>query len=94
MEPTADEITRAAYRMLIESGAHQEFAEWCRREFRWRGSLRNAVSRVSQWTNPRNPHRLPGDAIPGLIATTGLDLITPILLRVRLRRQRMARRSA
>lgn len=84
-----DEIRRAAWLMVSETGSHQELAERARDRYGWRCTERSAIARVSQWLSPRDPHQLPLDFADALIETCvaagGQDRITPLLHRAALR---------
>lgn len=89
-----DQVRQAVWDMLTQSGAHHDFGIAVKALFGWEISDAASVSRVSQWLNPRNPHQLPAAVLPLAIRVTGLDYVSPILLRAGLRRMRPVRHAA
>ena len=81
-----DAMRSAAWGLLVRTGRYREVALRLKARFGWHCSDRAAVARLSQMLSPGDPHQLPADALPDLIAECGEDPFTPILLRVRLRR--------
>jgi len=86
-----DPIRDAVWRAVTETGTHQEVALALKRRFGWRLSDRAAVARLSMMLSPRDPHQFPADALLDVVAITGRDEVTPMLLRAGMRRAGMAR---
>lgn len=84
-----DEIRKAAWSMVSETGTHQALADRARRRYDWRCTDRSALARVSQWLSPSDPHQLPLDfadvVIEEVVAAGGTDRITPLLNRAAMR---------
>src|SRR5574337_747132 len=84
--PANDPIREAVWRAISETGTHQEVAAALKRRYGWRLSDRAAVARLSMMLSPRDPHQLPADALLDVVAITGRDEITPLILRAGMRR--------
>lgn len=82
-----DEIRRAVWQMVSDTGTHQQVAERASARFGWTLSHHAAVARVSQWLSPSDAHQLPADMLPDIVeivvSAGGRDLVTPILRRAR-----------
>ena len=84
-------IRAALQRMVWESGAFEALALRLKRKHGWTWSDGAAKARLSQMLSPRDPHVFDADDLPEAIEETGLDYVTPLLLRAGMRRRRRPR---
>jgi len=82
-----DPVRDAVWRMVTETGCHLELARALKRRFHWGGTDRAAVSHLSMMLSPRHAHHFPPGGLLDAIRESGLDYVTPLLLRVRLRKR-------
>ena len=80
----ATAVLRALRRMIVETGRMGLVAERLRQDLGWTCTHESALSRVSQMLNPQDPHRFPAEMLPAVIEETGVDYVTPLLLRVKI----------
>ncbi len=78
-------ILTAAHQMLVESGTWGRFADRMRDDLQWDCSHRTALSKLSQWTDFKDPHKFPLEMSGALVEVTKLNLISPLLDRVLVR---------
>lgn len=79
---TPDELReRLLDAMRRTPDAYQLVASHCARTFGWTCSQHAAVAIVSKWLSPRDPHRLPAEALPIIVGVTGCSEILLDLLR-------------
>lgn len=82
------EIDEAARQEIEDSHALTPVAVACAAARAWGGDLRSWRARVSRWGNPQDPHTFPAWALPIIVAVTGRDPFTAILLRAALAKRR------
>ena len=79
-----EEMLDAVRRMILETNSFQAVAAALREGRGWHCTQRGAEARLSHMLSPDDAHCFPAEELPVVIALTGRDDVTPILLRASL----------
>lgn len=80
----------ALWEALHEPGRWKRFNDATRERYAWQGSYRQATTRICQWFDPNDHHRLPAESLVDAVLVIGdarfLDSILALEFRLRKRR--------
>jgi hypothetical protein len=83
-----DPLRNAAWRVVSESGKHQEVARALKARLGWNCTDKAASGRLSQMLNGRDKHHLPADALLDIVRITRRDEFSSLIQLELIRRRR------